>query len=283
MAKVIIWKIPNHMRSEAVCDAMEAGIKRVGGDKVEVRSSLSYRWPEGDVGFFYGLADKLTRALHEYPTHGRVAINADLGYWGRKDGGRFVGYHKLSVNGRHVTEYFQKRPKPRDRLDQWVGQLRPWRRSGSHILVAGMGPKGSQYEGYAPQGWERRVIEIMRKHTDRPIHYRPKPNFLGAQPIQGAKTVDRMAPLEQQLRGAHALVAHHSNAAIEALQYGVPVFVLEGPALLMGKSRFTEIEEPVYPDGREQWFRDLAYTQWSVAEMASGDAWKYFKEDGLVP
>ncbi len=198
-------------------------------------------------------------------------------------GGRFTGYHKVSVNGRHPTAYFQARKHSDERINRFAIRPEPWKTDGRTILVAGMGPKGSRAEGYAPQGWEKEAIALLRKHTGRQILYRPKPNVPHSQPIPGSLMVDKDIPLEIALRNVHAVVAHHSNAAVEALAMGRPVFVVEGVALPMGLCDLRKIETPAYPGGRRQWLSDVAWTQWSVEEMASGRAWRYLKDEGLVP
>lgn len=278
---VVLFQIPGHPRSKAVTCAMLEGILKVG-DRAKIRSSLTYRQPDGDVGVFYGLAGNLARALAEYPAAGRKAVYVDLGFWGRKDGGRFSGYHKLSVNGRHPTAYFQQRKHAPDRARAFGLRAEVWQRGGSHILLAGMGPKGSRAEGFSPMAWEARAVQAIRAVSDRPIVYRAKPNWEGAPPLAGAIMAPKGQDLLEALKGCHAVVAHHSNAAVEGLVLGHPAFVVEGIALPMGASDLSTIEAPRYPVGRPQWLADAAYSQWSIAEMASGAAWRHLKDEGLI-
>jgi hypothetical protein len=279
---VTIWQIPGHPRSKAVCTAMLEGISKAGDTPI-LKSALQYTRPDGRVGVFYGLAGKLARAFAEYPAAGKTAVYVDMGYWGRKEGGRFVGYHKLAVNGRHPTPYFQAHPHDARRIERFGLKLKPWREDGRAVVLAGMGPKGSRAEGFPPQGWERWVVPILQRATGRPILYRPKPNVEGSKPIPGTTMIDKDQPLELALRDAWCLVAHHSNAAVEAIIQGVPAFVAEGVALPMASSDFSAIERPARPEGRERWLNDIGWTQWSVAEMASGEAWLHLKSEGLVP
>lgn len=265
---------------------MVAGINRVG-DRARLRSSLHYRYPDDQVGVFYGLAGSLINALADYPKAGKKAVYVDMGYWGRKDGGRFAGFHKLAVNSRHPTAYFQAQPHSKARFESFGVPVESWRPDApdAPILIAGMGPKGSRFEGFGIAGWEREVIGQLRQHTDRPIWYRPKPNWEGARPLDGAIMVDKDALLAAQLQGCHAVVAHHSNAAVEGLCHGFPAFVAEGVALALGSADLSTIEAPRMVDegARRQWLADIAWTQWSVAEMAEGRAWRYLKDEGLVP
>lgn len=284
--EVVIWEMAGHTRSRAVCRAMLEGVLK-SGDRCQVKGTMAYRGPEGDVGIFYGLTTPLNQALAAYPAAGKTAVYADLGYWKRKDGGRYAGYHKLVVNGRHPTSYFQRVQHPHDRLQALGITMSGNRRSTGSILVCGMGPKGAAAEGYRVNQWEQAMVDQIRRHSDRPIIYRPKPNWAEARPIHGATMVRGPELVTACLDDVHCVVSHHSNANIEALVHSaVPGFTFEGPALAI--SRSTEdlelIETPRCVEHRDriQWAADLAYTQWSIAEMASGRAWAHMRGEGLV-
>lgn len=280
---VVLYEIPNHPRSQAVCRAMLEGIT-AAGDQARITSSLYYREPEADVAVFYGLAGRLGKALSDYPRAGRKLLFADLGYWGRKDRGRFAGYHKLSVNSRHPTAYFQAVRHDSKRADELGLTLAPWRKGGRQIVITGMGPKGAGAEGYAPLQWEKETAALIRQHSARPILYRAKPNWLNAPPLPGIASASPGHDLSHSLSDAHCVVAHHSNAAVEGLVMGVPAFVVEGVALSLGLDDFSRIETPRQPsdDERRQWMNDLAYTQWNLDEMRSGAAWRHFRDEGLI-
>jgi len=80
--------------------------------------------------------------------------------------------------------------------------------------------------------------------------------------------------LHDDLRGAHALVTHGSNAAVEAVFMGCPVFVDPcSAAALVGKTNLDEIEEPIYPD-RTAWLHSLSYSQFSEKELVDGTLWR---------
>ena len=259
---------------------MFEGARRAGANP-ELKPSLSYRGdPQYDVVIFYGLASGLDRLFRDYRER-RKAVYIDLGYWGRRKLSRFDGYHKVSVNDRHPTAYFQQRPHASDRFDRHRVAIRPWRTEGRHILVAGMSAKAATAERLLPNQWERDTIARLRRLTRRPIIYRPKPNWAEAKPIEGS-TFDRDTPLEQALRDCHAVVTHHSNVAVDALLAGVPCICPGGVASVLSGHSLDQIESPPMPDGREQWAADLAYTQWSVDEMKQGLAYRYLEDEGLI-
>ncbi len=145
-----------------------------------------------------------------------------------------------------------------------------------------MGAKGAAAEGFYPQQWERDTIGKLRLFTDREIIYRPKPSDPLASPIPGTHFSKKTTTLEEDLASAWCVVTHHSNVAVDALLAGIPVFCVGGVAREMGTPDLSQIETPHYPNDREQWAADLAYTQWSVPEMAAGHCWAHLKSDGLV-
>lgn len=266
---------------------MAAGIRAVGDDSLSVMQAHQYVRPDADVAVFYGLAGRLQQVFSEYSADpARRAVYVDLGYFGRKDGGLLRGYHKISVDARHPTAYFRRTEHSSHRIRHLGVRVRPWRAASSDapIIVAGMGPKGAMAEGYSPGQWETQAVALMRRHTKRPIIYRPKPNWPEAAPIPGAMfSKPGAVALSDQIRGAHAVVSHHSNANVEALVEGVPSFSVAGVATTMGLTDLAMIETPLMPETRPQWLADLAWCQWNVEEMANGSPWRHMKKEGLIP
>lgn len=260
---------------------MQAGINRLG-IPAQLHSSATYRGvPKAPVAVFYGLAQGLRKVLTDYQARGLKAFYIDLGYWGRRKRTRWDGYHKIVLNGRHPTDYFQRRTHSPDRFRELGVKIEPWRKSGRHIIIAGMSAKAAAAEGFQANQWERSAIAKLRKITDRPLIYRPKPNWEGATPLVGS-TFQKDVELEDALRNCYAVVTHHSNVGVDALMAGVPVFSTEGVASVLGRTSLKYIEDAVRPDGREQWAADLAHVQWSMDEMKSGACWRYLKDEGLV-
>lgn len=288
---VVIYFIEMRHRSRVVCDAMYKGIKR-SGHEVTLYNERDYRGVQADVAVFYGLEGNTPRIFRDYQREARAAY-IDLGYWGRvRPDNKWEGFHKISINDRHPTAYFQRVAHGAERIEKFNLRLAPWNTSarfpeeGGHkpILLAGMGDKGAAAEGFEPEEWERWAIGKIREVTKRIIIYRPKPSWKMARPIKGQSILysSPKDPIEEVLPQCHAVVTHHSNAAIDGLIMGIPCFVVKGAAVPMGSTDIKQIEDPVRPDGREQWLNDLAYTQWSVDEMRSGAAWQGLKEEGLV-
>lgn len=272
---------PGNRRSRIICEAMSEGINRFGDNSSIIKEEF-YCGANKDAAVFYGLYGKLRNAFIDYKRSAKKAVYIDLGYWSRTEGGKLYGYHKISINNRHPTAYFQKRAYPGDRFKRLGLDIKPWNKTGTHILVAGMGAKAADVEGFKPSEWESAAVRELRRFTDRPIIYRPKPSWKHALPIEGSILSPPSQRLDEVLQNCFAVVAHHSNVCVDALLEGIPVFCFHGVASLMGLKEIAKIEAPIYPDGRYEWACNVAYTQWRPDEMKRGEAWRYLRSEGIV-
>lgn len=279
---VAVYLLRGNSRSQHVGRMMAQGI-RAAGDDVAVKSDGEYSEPAHDVAVFYGYEKNMPQIMEDYQQAGKKAIYIDLGWWGRKSGSRFEGYHKFAVNDRHPTAYFQDRKHDDSRVRHFGLAPQSWRGGGGHVLVAGMSDKAAASLDIAPEEWERWAIAEIRKYTDRRIIYRPKPSWLAAKPIEGVGFSHQKEPLSKALGGCHAVVTHHSNVAVDGLVAGVPAFCWDGVAKPMALHDLRQIEKPLRPAGRKQWLADIAYCQWKGEEMQNGAAWRYLRNEGLVP
>lgn len=272
-----VYKIRGHARSGVVCDAVCRGLMAAGYNTA-MHCEDQYSQPTAKVAAFYGFVGNLPRIIREYPK----AVFVDLGYWGRRGEGRFTGYNKIAVNDRHPTAYFRTERPDFSRVRKQGVSIEPYRKGGDKIIVAGMSAKAAMTCGFKPGEWERRTVETLQKHTDRPIVFRPKPTCKFSRMIPGTEWQDPTIPLEVGLKDAFALVTRHSNAAVEALLHGVPVFVEDGVALGMGQSDLSLIECPYYPDDRNEWAADIAWTHWTLDELSTAEPWDHLKSRGVL-
>lgn len=265
---------------------MYSGIK-IAGDRPRLFIEDDYREPLHDIAVFYGYTPILRKVMADYIAAGRKAVYIDLGYWGREG---LHGHHKIAVNARHPTAYFNKIPHEPDRLRKVGVTIEPWRNGGKHILLAGMGEKAAEAEGKTAESWERDALKWLGRITDRPIIYRPKPSWLQSKPIPGTifswggqpRPGFRRQHLAEVLMNCHAVVTHHSNVAVEAICAGVPAFCWKGVAMPMSSQDIDAIEKPVRPDGREGWAASIAYQQWDIREISEGLPWRHLKNEGLI-
>lgn len=209
-----------------------------------------------------GCTPELRPSILRWQAEGRPWMYWDRGYcrrvfasdlpWGTNG-----GYYRWHIGGFQLQ---QIREVPGDRWAACDQPLHPWRREGRHIVVAEPSPTYQRFHGI--EGWTKEVTAELKKRTDRPLVFREK-------------EMQRFGrKLHEDLAGAHCLVTHGSNAAVEAVIQGCPVFVHEtSAARLVGLTDLDKIEEPIYPD-REPWARALAYSQFNEAELVDGTLWR---------
>lgn len=164
------------------------------------------------------------------------------------------GYYRFHTNRFQMGEI---KDVPADRWKALRTPLTPWRKNGRHIVLAAPTPTYERFHGIA--GWTDKTLRELARITDRQIVVRDK---------------ESKRPLQADLDGAHCLVAHGSNAAVEAVILGCPVVVdRSSAAALVGITDLSKIANPVYPD-REAWVRSLSYCQFNERELIDGTLWK---------
>jgi hypothetical protein len=170
------------------------------------------------------------------------------------------GYYRWHRNCFQLQEL---RDVPADRWNKLdIGKsVREWNRNGKHIVIADTGPE--YWDLHDSRDWADRTIDELRKYTSRSILIRGK-----------KESEDTKRDLIEDIKEAHALIAHGTIAAVESVILGCPVFVnKDSAASLVGETDLSKIETPVYPD-RNRWMHNLAYNQFNEQELVDGTLWK---------
>jgi hypothetical protein len=197
------------------------------------------------------------RGAKEILNHSKDFYRLDHAYVGR------LKYFRLT-KGDFQPSRIVERPADRwESLKSEYGlEVLPWQKHEGHILLTLSDPK--TYTFFGIDGWPEKIIKEIRKHTDRPIRIRER---------------GETRPLLDDLRKSSCLVTYASNSVREALLLGVPVFTL-GPSIARPMSgELSKIDTPFYPENREEFFRHVAYAQFTEAEFASGFALKTAEEN----
>jgi hypothetical protein len=207
-----------------------------------------------------GCHPELRSRIDTWTVTGREFVYWDRGYnrrifttWlPRAESGS--GYYRWSRNAFQMRSI---RDVPKDRWMALRTPVAPWSEAGKHIVIA---KPSATYDAFHRTGdWLDQTVETLKGHTDRPLVIREKLSE---------------TPLASDLVGAHALVTHQSNAAVEAVIMGCPVFVDQGSAAaLVGLTDLSKIETPIYPD-RKPWLCSLGYSQYSEEEITNGVMWR---------
>ena len=194
----------------------------------------------------------------------------DTGYFG----------NEISTSNPHGWKYWHRIVKnnlqhgdivdcPNDRWISFNRKLSPWKKTGRKILVAKPDEKPCKFYGIDLEQWLEDTVNTIKKYTDRPIVIRDR----------APKREDRIATstLKEALDDdVFALVTYNSVAATESIMHGIPAFTLApcNAASPVSSQDLSQIENPYYaePDKLLQWISHLAYGQFHVSELKSGEA-----------
>jgi len=252
---------------------------RVHGDEawlVEKIEGMPLLVEGADVVCLVGV--KSRELIQAHWNAGIHTIYFDKGYCRGKGAGP-VGweYWRVAVDAHHPTRYLMRESRSPARWEALGVDVLPWRPSGRHILIAGSSAKYHDFYGLSgPAEYYTKLTKRLNKLTGRPIVYRPKPSYREAEPILGTRFSTSAESIADVLRDCHALVTHGSNAVFEALIAGVPSIVLgEAVTKPISSTDIAEIEAPVLASdqARMQLLANLAWHQWTMPELASGEAW----------
>ena len=243
-------------------------IKSLGGRVVYHDTSQLDLLPS-DIIPIVGCQPESTPLIKKWRAAGRKWIYWDRGYVRRifatdlpygSDG----GYYRWHV-GSFQLQVIMERPD--DRWRAMRTDVLPWHTKGRHIVVAEPSPTYARF--HQIDGWTKRTLDHLSRITDRPIVLRDKE--------MQRRAIDKMQGgrrLYDDIRGAHCLVTHGSNAATEAAIMGCPVYVhQDSAAALVGQTDLNMIDVPIYPD-RQPWLNALAYSQFNETELVDGTLWR---------
>lgn len=212
-----------------------------------------------DIIPIVGCSPELRETILNWRKFGRTFVYWDRGYmrrvfatWLAK--GDAGGYYRWHVNSFQMQKI---RSVPDDRFKVLSTPVADWSRGGSHIVIAA--PTRTYGKFHATRDWIADTIDALARVTKRQLVIRDK---------------ESKRPLQDDLRGAHALVTHGSNSAVESIILGCPVFVHpDSAAALVGLTDLRKIETPIYPD-RQPWLNSLAYCQFNEDELIDGTLWR---------
>jgi|SRR5581483_9896605 len=236
-----------------------------------IMSALAHGWPDARIiegtppddgtpfviwGHLWNALDLIPAAIRER----RPFWHIDNGFY-KSAGGTQVGYYRIAYRGICATSL---NDPPAERADQIGAIFQPWRIRGGHIVIAMPGENYGRCIGLNMADWIERIEARVRRHTRRPIIVRRK---------RDAKS----NPIARDLSGAWALVTHSSNAAIDAVRAGIPVFCEPTCAAApVGNIDLANIDDPARPP-RESWWRSLMCQQFTLDEMRDGTAYEYLR------
>lgn len=228
------------------------------------KSKIPQSWPRGEV-------------FRRQREKNLDVVVLETGYINRGDGENH--HYAAGFNGLNGRADFRNRNMPDDRLmllrKASLLRVLRWRERGDRVIICGQVPWDASVEGSDHQLWLQATLERLRAYTKREVVFRPHPKALGAYKKMNCPI--STIPMSEELRNPpHAVVTYNSNSGVEALIEGIPVFAADHGSMCweLANKSLVSIDVPNMPD-RTQWLNDLCYTQWTLDEMRSGEAWNH--------
>lgn len=215
--------------------AFHKGLSRLG---YSIQSGVTMRPGPKDILVSWNRIRDGQLAAGAFESRGRPVIVAENATWGND----FLGRHWYTLGRGYHNRADCIRPEGPERWDALGVELHPFRIDGETVILPqrGIGPPGVAM----PFGWGEKALS---RHGGR-IRQHP-----GQNPC---------IPFEQDLKAAGRVVTWGSGAAVKALMMGIPV-ASEMPKWI-GEQDNTE-------EGRLAMFRRLAWAQWTLDEIATGE------------
>jgi hypothetical protein len=197
----------------------------------------------------YLTKNKVNWYFWDMPYHNRYGICEDF-MW------------RVSCNSLH---HQHTNNQPSDRFERWNVQPKPYT-AGDKILICPSSETMTQwYTGMSVKKWTQIITSELQHYTDRPIEIRYKPRTKTTSgPL--AATI----PFAQQAQNTHCVITLCSLVAVEAQLLGIPTMCHNNS--FAAKVSITECKniENLKRVDTHQWLCNLAYSQFTHAEIESG-------------
>ncbi len=160
------------------------------------------------------------------------------------------GYFRICYN-----DYWSdaSQAKPSDRFNKLSLDIKNIKHKGDYIIVSEPVPEAIEF--YNLGNWTESTINKLKKYTDRKFIVHSRRSEI---------------KLDDLLTDAWAFVSDHSSAGFKAMMEGVPAH-FTNPTL----SKISSIDKIEGREINHSVLYNLAYEQWTISEIQSGEAWDY--------
>lgn len=269
--KFKLWREYGALNSKPVFDAFASGVEKLG--YTVVNNSIA------DVDVIWSVL-----------FHGRMLSNKTVWNNAKKAGRPVVVLEvgginrgttwKVGLNGINQGSYHVPSNVDDSRAKQLGLKLLPWRTDGEYIIICGQHNKSLQWADMPPMSkWIMDTIDTIQQFSKRTIIIRPHPrcplpyiesqfkNVYNQTPMHIPGTYDNF---NLDFSKVWSTVCWNSNPGSQSIIAGVPSFVGKSSlASAVANTDLSKIENPNMPE-RQQWLNELAYTEYTLAEIESG-------------
>lgn len=250
---IVGYPTPGKGKARRLLRALSDGVPRG-----RVMSCFPPELPPGITPAFYGVTEQTAYLWEQAKRVGRPWIYIDNAYLDPLREKYFrVTLNRLQHLGVGVSDGTRWRATGM--------QIRPWRTSGSHVIVCPQSDSFMQVVAKQPN-WLRDTVAELAVHTDREIRIRP---------WNGDKTAWYRG-LPDDLADCWCLVTYSSASAITAMLAGIPAIVTaeDSIARVVAETDLAKVESPCMTQDRLPWIEVVADNHWTLEEMRNGATWR---------
>lgn len=186
-------------------------------------------------------------------------------------GDRFK-FYSLGYDGLNGRADFCNASMPGDRWHKHGADLPVWKTGGQFVLVMGqvLGDAALAHVNY--RAWQEKAVVDAAKYG-LPVYFRRHPHPRARADGTHLRVPISKATLEEDLARAAVVITLNSNSGVDAALAGVPVVTGDIGAMARDVSahKVGDLARPC----RRQWTHNLAYAQWLLDEIRSGEAWDH--------
>lgn len=265
---VAVFEHPDE-KSEVVRATREAFMLGLLAAGETVQLTTDPRMP-CDVAVLRGLRDqrfdRITSYREEVRRNHEHVLVISGGYLRRGE------YFSVGWGGRDGAADFCNKDSPPDRWKALGLERKPWRDHGSVILVCSQAPTCPLPDDKFVR-WEKETLAAL----DKLICVKNKSKFVEVRPHPRREW---RPAFTECLKDVWCVVTHSSGCAIEAAIEGVPVVAADkfSMARPVAMRSVEDLNRRLRTPERQQWSWDLAYTQWTMEEMRSGEPWRRLRK-----
>lgn len=255
---VMLLRQETHYRS----DAFMAGLKKHGYEVRTQPDSNIKIGPDSLLVLWNRKAGREDKMATAWERCGARVVIAENGYIGKDPAGH--QYYALALGGHNGSGKWHIGEE--DRFAKLGITLQEWRGGGDHILLCGQRGIGSPTMA-SPPGWHLNLLPRLKA--------RGGPYLIKVRNHPGDRVPQ--IPLEKDLEGAAGALIWSSSSGVKALAMGIPVCYAAphwvcAPAAIRFNDKECHAVFKRDDADRARAFHRMAWAQWTLGEITSGDA-----------
>lgn len=255
-------------RQLKLLDALKSG---AGRDQIEGHPGFDRVVPDADVLIMFGIGGHSRVVFDSYQEAGKQIVFLDKGY-------TRAPHLRVSINAFQPIRFLDGH-YPTDRLEALKIDLCPYRQGGTHILFNGASNKYCLWEKLPYWlEWGAETVRKIQQFSDKPIIYRPRPSHNEMVAVPGAEL--STGPMQADIDRAHVAVSYGGNFGWNCAVAGVPHFsIADSVSRPISETEWSRLDTPKVPTDAERlrWCAAVAYWQWTMDEIASGQMWSHIR------